>query len=112
MPTYDYSCDACKHEFEVFEPITAQPQKKCPKCKKNKLRRLFGAGGGLIFKGSGFYQTDYRPESYKKAAEADKPKTESADSSKDTTSTKTETKSSASPKPESKSDPKPTKHRR
>src|SRR4051794_34025373 len=56
MPTYDYSCDACKHEFEVFEPITAQPQKKCPKCKKNKLRRLFGAGGGLIFKGSGFYQ--------------------------------------------------------
>ena len=112
MPTYDYSCDACKHEFEVFEPITAQPQKNCPKCKKNKLRRLFGAGGGLIFKGSGFYQTDYRPESYKKAAEADKPKTESADSSKDTTSTKTETKSSASPKPESKSDPKPTKHRR
>ena len=112
MPTYDYSCDACQHEFEVFEPITAQPQKKCPKCKKNKLRRLFGAGGGLIFKGSGFYQTDYRPESYKKAAEADKPKTESADSSKDTTSTKTETKSSASPKPESKSDPKPTKHRR
>ena len=112
MPTYDYACDACQHEFEVFEPITAQPQKKCPKCKKNKLRRLFGAGGGLIFKGSGFYQTDYRPESYKKAAEADKPKTESADSSKDTTSTKTETKSSASPKPESKSDPKPTKHRR
>ena len=57
MPTYDYSCDACHHEFEVFEPITAQPQKKCPKCKKNKLRRLFGAGAGLIFKGSGFYIT-------------------------------------------------------
>ena len=78
MPTYDYSCDACHHEFEVFESITAEPQKKCPKCKKNKLRRLFGAGAGLIFKGSGFYQTDYRGESYKKAAEADKPKTETA----------------------------------
>ena len=73
MPTYDYSCDACEHEFEVFEPISAEPQKKCPKCKKNKLRRLFGAGAGLVFKGSGFYQTDYRSESYKKAATADKP---------------------------------------
>src|SRR3954471_622807 len=94
MPTYDYHCDACQHEFEVFESITADPQKKCPKCKKNKLRRLFGAGGGLIFKGSGFYQTDYRGESYKKAAEADKPKTESSDSgSKDSSSSKSETKS-------------------
>ncbi len=104
MPTYDYSCDACNHEFEVFEPITAQPQKKCPKCKKNKLRRLFGAGGGLIFKGSGFYQTDYRPESYKKAAEADKPKTESSDSSKSTDNgaAKAETKGNSTPKSESK----------
>ena len=73
MPTYDYDCDACDHEFEVFESITAEPQKKCPKCKKNKLRRLFGAGAGVVFKGSGFYQTDYRSESYKKAASADKP---------------------------------------
>src|SRR5437764_13197434 len=95
MPTYDYACDACQHEFEVFQSITADPQKKCPKCKKNKLRRLFGAGGGLIFKGSGFYQTDYRPDSYKKAAEADKPKSESSSesSSKDSTSSKTESKS-------------------
>src|SRR5438552_13854786 len=94
MPTYDYSCDACQHEFEVFEPITAEPQKKCPKCKKNRLRRLFGAGAGLIFKGSGFYQTDYRSESYKKAAEAEKPKTDSAASSSETSKTdapKTET---------------------
>jgi putative FmdB family regulatory protein len=110
MPTYDYSCDACKHEFEVFEPITAQPQKKCPKCKKNKLRRLFGAGGGLIFKGSGFYQTDYRPESYKKAAEADKPKTDS-DSSKDTAANKSEAKPTPA-KSEPKSESKPAKHRR
>src|SRR5688572_27526920 len=102
MPTYDYSCDACDHEFEVFESITAEPQKKCPKCKKNKLRRLFGAGGGLIFKGSGFYQTDYRPESYKKAAEADKPKAESTDSKSDTAAAKTEAKPAAE-KSESKS---------
>src|SRR6478672_1146597 len=99
MPTYDYACDSCKHEFEQFESITAEPQKKCPKCKKNKLRRLFGAGGGLIFKGSGFYQTDYRPDSYKKAAEADKPKTESSYSG---------SKDSSSPKSESKTDTKPT----
>jgi putative FmdB family regulatory protein len=98
MPTYDYACDACKHEFEQFESISVEPQKKCPKCKKNKLRRLFGAGGGLIFKGSGFYQTDYRPDSYKKAAEADKPKTESSDSSsKDSSSTKSESKADSKP---------------
>jgi putative FmdB family regulatory protein len=71
MPTYDYCCDACQHTFEAFESITAQPQKKCPRCKKPKLRRLLGVGGGLVFKGSGFYQTDYRSEAYKKAAAAD-----------------------------------------
>src|SRR5881392_1039082 len=111
MPTYDYSCDACHHEFELFESITAQPQKKCPKCKKNRLRRLFGAGAGLIFKGSGFYQTDYRSESYKKAAEAEKPKTDSAASSSETSKTeapktetvKSETKSNGSAKSEPKS---------
>ena len=111
MPTYDYSCDACKHEFEVFESISATPQKKCPKCKKNRLRRLFGAGGGLIFKGSGFYQTDYRSESYKKAAESEKPKSESSSSSSDSTTktesksetVKSETKSNGSAKSESKS---------
>lgn len=108
MPTYDYRCDACDHEFEVFEPISAEPQKKCPKCKRNKLRRLFGAGAALVFKGSGFYQTDYRSESYKTAAAAEKP----ADSSKDSgdkpkSETKTESKSAA--KTESKSETKPTK---
>ncbi len=81
MPTYDYSCDACEHKFEVFESITAEPQKKCPKCKKRKLRRLFGAGAGLVFKGSGFYQTDYRSEGYKQAAAADKPAETSSTSS-------------------------------
>jgi putative FmdB family regulatory protein len=111
MPTYDYSCDACQHEFEVFEPITAEPQKKCPKCKRNKLRRLFGAGGGVIFKGSGFYQTDYRGESYKKAAEADKPKADTAaSSSSDSSSSKAESKSESKPAATS-SEPKSKKPR-
>jgi putative FmdB family regulatory protein len=72
MPTYEYACESCGHEFEEFQPITARPLKKCPQCGKMKLRRLIGTGGGVIFKGSGFYQTDYRSESYKKAAEAEK----------------------------------------
>ncbi len=76
MPTYDYRCDACEHAFDQFQSITAEPLKKCPSCGKSKLRRLIGTGGGIIFKGSGFYQTDYRSESYKKAADSDKPKTE------------------------------------
>ena len=101
MPTYDYECDACKHEFEVFESMTVEPQKKCPKCKKNKLRRLFGAGAGLVFKGSGFYSTDYRSESYKKGAEAEKPKADTSESKTESTSAK-ETKTTESSKAESK----------
>jgi putative FmdB family regulatory protein len=73
MPTYDYICDACGHEFEAFESIKADPQTECPQCREAKLRRKIGAGAAIIFKGSGFYQTDYRSESYKKSAAADKP---------------------------------------
>lgn len=73
MPTYDYECDACGHEFELFQSISEDPKRKCPACKKQKLRRLFGTGAAVMFKGSGFYQTDYRSESYKKAAAADSP---------------------------------------
>ncbi|MBL8875074.1 MAG: zinc ribbon domain-containing protein [Phycisphaerae bacterium] len=72
MPTYDYKCNACGHAFEEFQSMTAPHLKKCPKCGKNKLERLIGTGAALMFKGSGFYITDYRSDSYKKAAEAEK----------------------------------------
>lgn len=72
MPTYDYECDACGHEFELFQSISEPVKRKCPECKKPKLRRLFGTGAAVVFKGSGFYQTDYRSDSYKQAAEKDK----------------------------------------
>lgn len=73
MPTYEYRCSACKHEFEQFQSMKDKPLRTCPACKKAKLERLIGTGGAIIFKGSGFYQTDYRSEGYKKAADADKP---------------------------------------
>jgi putative FmdB family regulatory protein len=71
MPTYEYHCDACEHHFDEFQSMTDKPLKKCPKCKKSKLRRIFGTGAAILFKGSGFYQTDYRSESYKSAAKAE-----------------------------------------
>ncbi len=72
MPTYDYVCDACDHKFELFQSIVEPAKKKCPQCKKSKLRRLFGTGAAVMFKGSGFYTTDYRSEGYKKRASEDK----------------------------------------
>lgn len=88
MPTYEYICRKCEHEFDVFQSMTDSPKRKCPKCGKNALERKIGLGAAILFKGSGFYQTDYRSESYKKAAEAEKPAKSDA-------------------KPESKSDTKP-----
>ena len=82
MPTYDYVCDGCGHSFELFQSITASVKRKCPKCKKSKLRRLFGAGAAIVFKGSGFYKTDYRSDAYKKGAGADAPKSDSKPSDK------------------------------
>jgi putative FmdB family regulatory protein len=73
MPTYDYVCDACRNEFEAFESIKANPQTVCPQCSEPKLRRKIGPGAAILFKGSGFYQTDYRSDSYKERAKADKP---------------------------------------
>ena len=99
MPTYDYRCDACDHEFEEFQSMLDKPLKKCPKCKKSKLRRLLGTGAGIIFKGSGFYQTDYRSESYKSAAKAD----ENAAKPSSTESKKSDDKAGASGKADSKS---------
>lgn len=72
MPTYEYACDACGHEFEEFQSITASALRNCPACRKPKLRRLISPGAGVLFKGSGFYETDYRSESYRKAADAEK----------------------------------------
>ncbi|MER3416372.1 MAG: FmdB family transcriptional regulator [Gemmataceae bacterium] len=72
MPTYDYVCDHCEHQFEEFQYITEEPLRKCPRCGRKKLRRLIGPGAALLFKGSGFYITDYRSESYKAAARAEK----------------------------------------
>jgi putative FmdB family regulatory protein len=71
MPTYEYHCDACEHCFDEFQSFSEAPLKKCPKCGKPKLRRAFGTGAAVIFKGSGFYETDYRSESYKNAAKAE-----------------------------------------
>jgi putative FmdB family regulatory protein len=103
MPTYEYKCSHCNHLIEIFQSITASPKKKCPECGKLKLQRLLGTGAGLIFKGSGFYETDYRSDSYKKGAESEKPKSDSskADSKKET---KTET-----PKADSKPAKSPSK---
>ena len=72
MQTYDYVCEACQHAFELFQSIKDDAKRKCPECGKQKLRRLIGPGAAIVFKGSGFYKTDYRSESYKKAAAADK----------------------------------------
>lgn len=105
MPTYEYRCNACDNKWEDFQSIKAEPTKKCPKCKKAKAERIISAGGGIIFKGSGFYQTDYRSESYKKGAEAAKKASESStatssDAGKSDTG-KTETKVTPAPKKES-----------
>ena len=81
MPTYEYACRACGHEFELFQQMTAKVKRKCPECGRQKLERLIGTGAGVIFKGGGFYETDYRSESYRKAAEAEKKTTESKGSS-------------------------------
>ena len=86
MPTYDYRCEACQHEWELFQKMSDDPVKTCPVCKKRKATRLFGTGAAIVFKGSGFYETDYRSESYKKgekkAKEESKPKSESKSDSK------------------------------
>ncbi|MCA9730075.1 MAG: zinc ribbon domain-containing protein, partial [Candidatus Eisenbacteria bacterium] len=70
MPTYDYVCTACGHEFEVFQKMSDPPKKRCPEC-RSKVERKIGTGAGLIFKGSGFYITDYRSDDYKKKQQSE-----------------------------------------
>jgi putative FmdB family regulatory protein len=103
MPTYDYRCNGCGHEFEAFQSMSAEPLSKCPECGKPKLKRLMGGGAAIVFKGSGFYQTDYRSESYKSAAKADAaPAVESKSETK--SESKTETKSESKTTPAKKSE--------
>jgi putative FmdB family regulatory protein len=118
MPTYEYQCTACGHAFEKFQSIKAAPIKKCPQCGKSRVKRLIGMGAGLLFKGSGFYITDYRGDSYSKAAKADAapttsgeskppaatdaPATPKADSKAEAKSAETKSEPKAQPKPEPK----------
>lgn len=106
MPTYEYVCEGCGHEFERFESITARPLRSCPKCGKKKVKRLIGTGAGIIFKGSGFYQTDYRSESYKKAAESETAGATGAKKGSDKDTTKKDSKAEGKEsKPEAKAEP-------
>ena len=103
MPTYEYKCDACGHAFERFQSITADPIKRCPECGKAKVRRLISTGAGLIFKGSGFYITDYRDKSYTEKAKAET----GGGSSESKTEGKSETKSESTSAEKPKTEPKP-----
>ncbi len=115
MPTYEYICKSCGHELEIFQSMKDGPKRKCPACGKNTLERKIGIGAAVLFKGSGFYQTDYRSEAYKKSAESDKKPAEatktdagskSDGSAKKPDGAKAETPKSE-PKPESKTGSKP-----
>jgi len=119
LPTYEYECTACGHEFESFHSIKAPPIKKCPKCGKMKVKRLIGLGAGLLFKGSGFYITDYRNEAYNKSAKADsapvaasttdaKPAEGAAPAAKAESKPETKVESKPEPKSEPKAAPKPS----
>ena len=102
MPTYDYHCRHCDHKFEHFQSITDKNLRTCPKCSKRTLRRLIGAGAALIFKGKGFYQTDYRSESYKKSEKADKQESQPKKKSEKSEKSGSETTKKSSPKKTSK----------
>jgi len=92
VPTYDYECAACGHTFEEFQMISAKPLRTCPKCKKRKLQRLIGTGAAVIFKGSGFYQTDYRSSDYQAKAKAEKSESSGSSTSSDAKTDKSKTK--------------------
>ena len=102
MPTYEYLCENCEHNFDEFQSMTADPLKTCPECNKDTLKRVIGGGAAIIFKGSGFYETDYRSDSYKDAAKKDTESATSSDTSSKSDSSSTG-KSSETSKPEAKS---------
>jgi putative FmdB family regulatory protein len=109
MPTYDYQCQACGHSWELFQSMNDDPEKSCPKCKKRKAKRLLGVGAGLIFKGTGFYETDYKNKSggEKKEGSSDSDSgssdsSKSSDSGKSSESSKSSDSKSSSTKKESK----------
>ncbi len=68
MPTYSYRCNDCGHEFEKFHSMSAEPLKDCPSCEDGSVEKLLGSGAGIMFKGTGFYETDYKKKSGKKEA--------------------------------------------
>lgn len=106
MPTYEYRCNYCGHEFEQYQSMKDAPLKKCPSCGKLKLERLIGTGAAVIFKGSGFFETDYRSDSYKQAAEADKPDAKTPPKPDTKPDTKADSKSDGSAlKPDAKPEP-------
>ena len=108
MPTYEYRCNACDHEFELFQSMSAGVKKKCPECGKLALERLIGIGSAVMFKGSGFYETDYRSDSYKKGADAEKKASEAKSESKSESKSEKKAGSSAETKnPGSKAGAKP-----
>ena len=102
MPTYDYRCNACGHEFELFQAMSAGVKKKCPECGKLALERLIGIGAAVMFKGSGFYETDYRSDSYRKGVEAEKKSKDTTSESKSDKKTETKSESKTESKPEPK----------
>jgi len=94
MPTYEYECERCGHRFERFQSMTDAPVRRCPEC-RGKTRRLIGTGAGIIFKGSGFYETDYRSAGYKEAAKKEKTESSSIADSKSKESKPSESKKKA-----------------
>ncbi len=94
MPTYEYECTACHARHEEFQQMTSKPSVVCPKCGKRKLKRLIGAGSGILFKGSGFYSTDYRSSTYQQSAKADSPSAAASTDSKSSDAKSSDSKSS------------------
>lgn len=99
MPTYDYRCNACGHKFELFQSMSAKPIKVCTECGKKRVERLIGTGAALLFKGSGFYQTDYRSDSYTKGSDAEKKASEPKSETKPDTKADTKAEPKAEAKP-------------